>query len=65
MNQPPTGGLIILMQSGPRFRERLIRGQNTKSDDFVTLLSAFVLDKDKLKKPGHESFDSHPGFLVP
>ena len=30
-------------QSGPRFRERLIRGQNTKSDDFVTLLSAFVL----------------------
>jgi len=44
MNRPPTGGLIISMQSGQRFRGRLTRGQSTKSGDFVTLLSAFVLD---------------------
>jgi hypothetical protein len=43
MNQPPTGGSTSLMQSGQRSRERLTRGQNAKSGDSVTLLSAFVL----------------------
>ncbi len=43
MNQLPTGGSITLTQSGQRSKGRLTRGQSTKSGDFVTLLSAFVL----------------------
>src|SRR3989344_8706272 len=43
MNQPLTGGSIILMQFGRQSRRHLTHGQKTKSGDFVTLLSAFVL----------------------
>ncbi len=44
VNQLPTGGLTISMQFGPQSRKRLTLGQNTKSRDFVTLLSGFVLE---------------------
>jgi hypothetical protein len=50
MNQPPTGGSIILMQFGLRSKRRLTHGQNTNSSGFVTLLSAFLsVDYDEIK----------------